>query len=371
MMNRKTTKPLKIFLLGARSSIHLVKWANGLSDLGHNVILASHHQGGDPLNSDVQYIKLPFRGAKGYLLNVTALKKALKKHKPDLLHIHYATGYGLLGTLSGYRPRMVSVWGSDIYNFPQQSLLHKKIVFKVLSSAQLIGSTSQAMADEVIKTYPILRHKLRVTPFGVDPNQFRLMKEQTAVANTFVIGTVKALSPNYGIDILIKGYAHFKKELQSRGSTIKTQLLIAGDGPQKGELVSLCHKLNIENEVEFRGWVSHQDVPKIINEMDVFVAMSHSESFGVAVVEASACAKPVIVSRSGGLPEVVEHGKTGFVLEDSSPENLSSCLLKLTEDNELAQQMGGEGRQRVLRRYSWDKSLGVMQNAYHQTLKRT
>jgi L-malate glycosyltransferase len=372
MMNRKTTKPLKIFLLGARSSIHLVKWANGLDALGHNVVIASHHTlQGDPLNSRVEVISLPFKGAKGYILNLFALKQALRDIQPDIFHVHYATGYGLLGTMTGYQPRMVSVWGSDIYNFPHKSILHKSLLGQILASAQIIGSTSNAMAVETLKTYPELKDKLRVTPFGVDTNQFKPLVTGPNNTNNFVIGTVKSLSPKYGIDLLIRGFAHFKNELKRMQSSLNIKLLIAGDGPQKSELMALSKELGIEEGVEFRGLVSHQDVPQTINEMDLFVALSqeHSESFGVAVVEASACAKPVVVSNYGGLPEVVEHNKTGFVLDDTSPQNLATYFLKFINDPISCHNMGQSGRRLVLDNYSWQASLKAMLEAYLELLR--
>ena len=81
-----------------------------------------------------------------YFRFLPKLKLILKRFKPDILHAHYASSYGLIGALSNYRPFIVSVWGSDIYSFPKEGLLKRKILQFVLKKSDVICSTSYAMA---------------------------------------------------------------------------------------------------------------------------------------------------------------------------------------------------------------------------------
>ena len=116
---------MKVLLLGGANSIHTLRWANGLAGKGVEVHLASIHPLQDELDSAVKFYRLPYSSPAGYVLAAPCLKRLLKKIKPDLMNAHYATGYGLLARLSGFKPTLLSVWGSDVYEFPKKSLIHK------------------------------------------------------------------------------------------------------------------------------------------------------------------------------------------------------------------------------------------------------
>ena len=99
----------------------------------------------------------------------------------------------------------------------------------------------------------------------------------------------------------------------------------------------------------------------------MYVALSRSESFGVAVIEASACGLPVVVSNVGGLPEVVEQGVTGFIVPPEDPAAAADALEQLLASKELRERMGSAGRDRVERLYAWeacvDRQIAVLRSA--------
>ncbi|MEY4927561.1 MAG: hypothetical protein RI894_1997, partial [Bacteroidota bacterium] len=105
-----------------------------------------------------------------YLKVIPYLTQVIKTFKPDVLHAHYATSYGLLGALSRKHPFMISVWGSDIYDFPHEGFLNKYIIKYNLSRADLIGSTSKVMKKETERYAP--NKPIFVTPFGIDSRVF-------------------------------------------------------------------------------------------------------------------------------------------------------------------------------------------------------
>src|SRR3546814_7786428 len=100
----------------------------------------------------------------------------------------------------------------------------------------------------------------------------------------------------------------------------------------------------------------------MLRQFHIYVAVSRddSESFGVAIIEASACGLPVIVSDAGGLPEVVDHESTGLVIPRDSPSDLARAIVRLALDAPLRQRMGGAGRPRVERHYEWSGCVGGM-----------
>jgi L-malate glycosyltransferase len=353
---------MKIVLLGSANCIHTARWANGLAARGVQVHLISAHDNTHDLDSRVQLYILNTQAPLGYFINVFEVKRLLKKLQPDLMNAHYATGYGLLARLAGFQPTLLSVWGSDVYDFPEKSFLHRWMLKGNLQAATGIGSTSHCMAR---KTDEIFKHPhMFITPFGIDQNRF----SYKAIARPnvkLVIGTIKTLSSKYGIDTLIEAFA-----LVVRDHTGPDQLVleITGGGPDLKSLRALAVSLDVEKQVIFHGEVSHDRVPLLINHLDIYVALSRLESFGVAILEASACEKPVVVSDADGLQEVTVDRETGFVVPKDNPQAAADAISKLIKNETLRHQMGRAGRSHVLTHYSWDRSLDMMLDTYNKVI---
>ena len=352
---------LKIALLAARSSIHTTRWANSMSQRGHEVHLIASEKVGPTLDSRVIFHHLQFPAPFGYFINTWNLKKLLATIQPDILHSHYISGYGTLANLSGFQPRISSVWGTDIYEFPNKSPIHKSLVKANLKNSRWVASTSKAMAAQTLKVCPEISQKISVTPFGIELDKFSTSSEKQRI---FTVGTVKSLEKRYGIDILLKGFNLFKKSMPN----FATQLLIVGDGSKKAELQEMAKKLNLDNSVVFTGAKKHEEVPQYLSKMDVYCALSRAESFGVAVLEASASGRPVVVSRVGGLPEVVEQGETGYIIDEESPQQLADKLMELAKNPDLLRKMGQRGRQWVETQYNWQDNVEQMENLYHKVI---
>jgi glycosyltransferase involved in cell wall biosynthesis len=208
--------------------------------------------------------------------------------------------------------------------------------------------------------------EIHVTPFGIDLLKFKKMKVDSIFPpETIVVGTVKTLSSKYGIDYLIRAF----KIVKENNSDLSLKLMIVGEGEDKIKLVNLCENLNISGDVIFVGKVNNDLVPNYINMMDIYVALSISESFGVAIVEASACEKPVVVSNVGGLPEVVDNIKTGFVVKSKNPEEAANAIEKLILSEELRLKMGISGREKVKSLYNWDENVSLVFSIYKGVLK--
>jgi glycosyltransferase involved in cell wall biosynthesis len=352
---------MNIAFLGGYNSIHTVRWVNEMADRGHNVYLITMHLGKEKLNSNIKIFKLPFNAPIGYYLNVWSLKELLYQIKPDILNTHYASGYGTLARLSGFKPNLLSAWGSDIFDFPYKSSLNFKIIHKNLQEADRIAVTSKIMKQQIEKLYKPYK-EIAVTPFGVDCEKFRSMHVEKE-RNKIVIGTVKKMAPEYGIATLIRAFALVKSRVKK-----DIELVLVGGGPQEEELKKIAQNLKIDTCVKFIGEVSHCEVPKWLNVFDIYVALSESESFGVAIIEASACGIPVVVSDAGGLAEVVVDGVTGFIVERNNPRIAADKIQMLIENEKLRKTMGEAGRSFVLKNYEWKENADRMELLYKEII---
>lgn len=365
---------MKIVLLAPASSIHTIRWANGLSQMGVDVHIISQHSPSDKLSPDVKLHLLPNKGSLGYFLIAPAVKKLLKKIQPDIVNAHYASGYGTTARLVNYRPWLLSVWGSDVYDFPYKSPLHKYLVKKNLMAANKIASTSHCMAIQTKKIAPKVTD-IAITPFGVDMNIFKEAKpESINDVKNIVIGTVKTMAPKYGVDTLIHAFKllHNKLSIKSPSIANKLFLRLVGGGPQTDDLKKLANTLKISERVLFIGQVPHTQVPVELSKLDIYVALSRfdSESFGVAIIEAGAAYRPVVVSNVGGLPEVTIENKTGFIVPKEDPQAAADALEKLVLNTQSRVNMGVSAREHVEKNYSWDICIKTMLQTYQSILSK-
>lgn len=363
---------MKIAFLAAASSIHTVRWVNAMSERGHEVHLITMHESElDKINENIVIHKLNIKPPLGYYLNCLKLKKILREIKPDILNTHYASGYGTLSRLVNFKPTLLSVWGSDVFDFPYESKLKEKILRKNLKSASQIASTSWVMKEQA-KKFVEPKLDIAVTPFGVDMEKFKQM-QQYRDENYITIGTVKRIEEIYGTRYILEGVSKLIKKLYENELKIvarKIRVLIVGEGTQRKEMESLSENLGIKSITSFVGAVSHNEVPKYLNKIDIYCAPSIRESFGVAILEASACELSVIVSDVDGLPEVVEHNQTGYIVKAKDSNQIAEKLFELVLDKEKRIFLGKNGRLFVQKKYDWGKNVLLMESVYKNLIDK-
>ncbi len=364
---------MKVLLLSDTYSEHTEKWALGLANSGVQIGLFSFNKASyewhqhknitvffEPskkINAESTFTKL------SYIKYVSILKKIIKHFKPDILHAHYATSYGLIGALSGFHPFILSVWGSDVYDFPKKSKIHKKVFQYNLNRANVLMSTSHIMKEEVAK---YTKKEILVTPFGVDTNVF-YKKQVVKEDNVFYIGTIKPIEEKYGIIHIIDA----AKILQERFPSQAFKFLLIGPG-NLDFYKKIIDEKNLNSIFEVTGRVPFAEISHYHNLLDVFlnVSIDDSESFGVAAVEAMACQKPLVVSNVGGLMEVVNHGEFGLVIKKEDPNELANAIEKIMNNYSYYTELGSKAREHVLKNYDWQNNLNNMLNVYKELTEK-
>jgi len=357
---------MKILLVAPASNIHTQRWANGLAGRGLEVHVASIHPPLQGYSEGVHIHSLPSWKGVGYIFAAPLLQRISREIQPDIINAHYATGYGTLARLAKCSPLVLSVWGSDVYDFPLKSSIHRWWLRRNIAAAHKLASTSNAMAIHTMQFCHGPR-SIAITPFGIDVGCF--FPASRVDDGVIRIGTIKTLLPKYGIDTLLNAFAILHSRVEQELAA-RLRLDIAGEGQQRQELEQLAKNLGISEITTFAGRIPHQEVPARLATYDVYVALSRldSESFGVAILEASACGLPVVVSNVDGLSEVVKDGQTGIVVPRENPNLAADALEKLLRDPQFARAMGQAGCAHVERNYSWESSLDTMIEVYRSTL---
>jgi sugar transferase (PEP-CTERM/EpsH1 system associated) len=240
--------------------------------------------------------------------------------------------------------------------FIQRCLL--RTVHRVLSVSE---THRRRLADSTGFPY----EKIKPIPNGVDVSLFsprpaekqRLRLDLGLESTPIYIGTVANLRP-------VKNHAFLLRV----GSRIcrtheDVRFVFAGDGPLKSQLVTLAEDLGIRAKVRFLG--TQADIPKVLNALDIFVLPSLSEGMPNAVLEAMACSLPVVATRVGGIPELIEDGNTGILVSSNDERQLETILEDLLRYDTKRRALGEKGRQRVLECFRLDKMVNEYQDLYH------
>lgn len=358
---RSTERPvakMHILFLANASSIHTVRLVEEIGKKGHRVSLVTCSDHFNESLSNCDQYELPFKARWyfGYIANAIHLKLLEKQLKPDVASVHYASGYGTLARLGRLNRVALSVWGSDVFRFPDRSRLHRSLLLANLKSASAVVSTSNVMADRVRELLASPEMRVAITPFGVNPIQFWKEDKRLTHDSSLVLGVIKSLKGIYGHRFLLKALFKVNQILRSTDEP-RLKLKIFGSGIELERLKIQTHELGLGDSVEFMGEISNSEVPAALSQLDIFVAPSLEESFGVAVVEAMAAGLPVVVSDAPGLTEVVRHGVDGLVTRRGDSDSLADAILKLAKDRSMRQAFGRSGQLRVRMEYDFSKNI--------------
>ena len=299
------------------------------------------------------------------------LKTALVARRCDLIHAHWVLS-GLVALCSQQavrRPYVLSLRGSDA----NVGLNSKGLVKWVLG---LVGRRSDALisVSQVIDA-AVRRERYTDDPLllenGVDMDVYRPLdgqghREHLGLPDgARVIVSVGNLVAMKGYDILISALPEIAE------SNPNAFLVLIGDGQERERLMAQAASQGLEDRVRFTGYLPPNEVPAWLNVADVFVLPTLSEGRPNVVLEAMACGRPVVATRVGGIPEIVEDGRTGFLVEPRQPRQLAERISILLGDRDLGQKMGRAGRQTLIDRgLTWDHHVDRLVEIYEDVLRR-
>lgn len=211
-----------------------------------------------------------------------------------------------------------------------------------------------ARADRLVAVSPVSLadghpHTVRISP-GVDTDLFTPGEPASRRPRTIVyVGRIDRSSAWKGFDVLVRAFALLAPDLP------EARLRLVGDGDALPGLLALAAELGVADRVETTGALRGEALVNAVRTASVLVLPSlvEAESFGMALVEAMACATPVVGSEIGGIPYVIEDGETGLLVPPGDPAALAAACAKLLADGALADRMGAAGRRTAQERYHW------------------
>jgi len=298
---------------------------------------------------------------------VLQLAKIMKERGIDIVHCqrHKPTVYGALAAyMAGRHLKVIShVRGLNRARRFRRRLLNR-ILFRRISR---IIAVSNAVRDDIVRTNLMSSPDKVVTIYnGIDVKAFMdspLTREEVRTQlglpdrDAFVYGTVGRLAETKGQGVLLRAFARVNAKYP------KSWLVFAGKGRLESELRALSAKLNINERVLFLGY--RNDIPDVLKAYDAFVLPSIAEGLPGALLEAMTTGIPVIASRVGGVPEILDDPSLGIMVSPSSMDELASAMERLYKMDEMRRNMIGEVlKERVLEEFTKEKMISAISKEY-------
>lgn len=324
-------------------------------------------------------VALKIERSWGDLLFCPSIFNAMSKTSFDLVHAHtprklFAESVALYKLFSRRKfPYIVSIrlLNTSLTGFWKglTDAYQRLVEANVFRYAKFVVVQSEFNKKFVAHNFKIAPEKIQILPNGVDAKIFDPDRMQ---ANN----TRKKLGLE-GKDVILfsgrltgqKGVFHLLRALQLVKKNMSNfVLLLAGDGPQEQMLRELSSRLGIQQDVVFLGKISHKDMPDLYSVADIFVLPSLSESFPNVMLEAMAMRKPIIITKVGVVPEILDSYKTAILVEPASPVELADAIIELETDKGLASKIGQEARALVCKKFTWERVLDQTMRMYEAAL---
>jgi L-malate glycosyltransferase len=365
-----------ICYLANAASVHTVRWLNYFADKDWSIHLITWHKPSaeNPvLNSKITVHKIIF--APHYAALYLALPEILfliAKIRPDILHGHYLSHFGMLaglfGRLTGFKPIIVSAWGSDI--LIGANGFKKFLIKQVLKTADCVHCDGSNV-ERILLEWGVEKKKLNLIRFGVDTLLFSpTIKSQNStdslctISSPFVIST-RSLNLLYDVETFIKAIPIVRRVFP------EIKYVIIGQGSEQKNLVKLVHLLGISECTRFLGFIPNYQIPDFLTLSDIYVSTSTSDSgLASSTAEAMSCGVPVIISDVGDNSEWVNEGKNGLIFPVGDSEALASKIIYLLSNSQLKKNIGIAGRQTILNKFSWEKEMAKVDTIYSELIER-
>jgi glycosyltransferase involved in cell wall biosynthesis len=282
-----------------------------------------------------------------------------------LIHAHEfsAIVYGwLVSRLAGV-PFVGTIHGKNYF----WEKLRRRVAYRIIARTGRLVAVSEDLKRFTVDKVGIPVSRVQVIYNGVEPGLpvsdaeiDRCRTDLGLGAGDLVIGTVGSLYPVKGHQYLLEAMPAVLKQFPN------SVLLLIGRGDLEVSLKDQAKRLGIEERVRFLGM--RHDVPKLLAVMDVFVLPSLSEGLSMALLEAMVSGKPVVATRVGGNPELVNHGQTGLLVNSEDAQDLAGSLITILNDRTMLQEFGQAGADRVLRHFSMDQMVRKYRDLYGHLL---
>lgn len=285
------------------------------------------------------------------------LRRMLRDLRPDIVHTYNigAIDTALCARLAGVRRVIHAEHGRDASDPHGRSVKYRWMRRALSPAINVFVAVSEDLSTWLAKDVGIPQKKIRVIYNGIDTEQYHPEgheassgAESFAPRGSMVIGSVGRLDSVKAYDVLLQAFA----QVSQSDVTIDPRLVLVGDGPERAALEYRIHKLGLASRVWMAG--ERDDVPRLLQVLDVYVCSSIAEGMALTIIEAMASGLPVIATQVGGNPELVVSQETGTLVPPGDPDALAQALASGLGQPDMLHKQGRAGRKRAQAHFSVD-----------------
>jgi len=295
-----------------------------------------------------------------WMRTINRLIQIIQGRKIDLIHSN-GSRPTIYGGIAARLTKIPLIWHVRIAD--SDRLLDKllaRLAVRIIVVSKAVGRRFNWLKDKENKV-AVIYNGIDLEKFNPAVNGKKIRKEFHLSLDTPLVGIVGRLD-------WYKGHQYFLQAAKKVAEAIPdTHFLIVGDGEYRKRLENLRKKLGLNENVVFTG--NREDIPQILADIDIFALSSVSEGFGRSAAEAMACAKPVVATKVGSLPELVDDGITGSLVLPKNSNALAEAIITLLQNKEKAQRMGHAGRKRVEKMFSLQQNIRQTGEIYEEILQ--
>jgi glycosyltransferase involved in cell wall biosynthesis len=357
---------MKICYLADGQSIHTKRWCDHFSELGHTIHLITFRDTKIE-NIKVHYINTGNISSAGgnwkVLLKVGEIKKILSNIRPDIVHAHYATSYGIAGALTGYHPYIITALGSDILISAKNSFIYQTLVKYALKKADWITAMAEHM-KKVIVEFGIDQQKVTTVMFGIDPAVFNHNNRKVS-EEKFIITSTRNFEPVYNIPLLLNALNLIHEKIPN------LSVHLIGDGSQRDHLQKMTADLGLKDLITFHGKITQNKIARILNQSHVFVTSSLSDGNNVSLNEAMACGAISLATDIPANRDWVKNDINGFLVPTDKPEILADKILYVYNNyTELEKKTIPFNDKIISEKALWPVNMALVENKYRELTQR-
>jgi glycosyltransferase involved in cell wall biosynthesis len=284
-----------------------------------------------------------------FISNLLQLVWFLRSRRIDIINLHYPTDhcvyFAICRRLLPVR-LVTSVHGRDAFYQERPKDRYSRAFKFVIQSSDLTILPSDAYRRKLVEAFPSMQNRAIFIHNGINPAQFSPAGDgRRATGRNRYILCVAELQEYKAIDVLLRAAAPLLTSDRS------LTLVLAGDGPLRADLEALASTLGIRRQTMFLGTQGAPEIARLLHGCETMVLPSRMEPFGIALIEAMACKAPVVATKVGGIPEIVEHETSGILVEPENPEALTAGLCRVLTDQNLRKRIVANGYSRVMERF--------------------
>jgi L-malate glycosyltransferase len=381
--------PLRIAVLGDMEGLHTRRWLAYFVERGHDMHAISFYrprtelpgvtlhvlseraapsaagEGDAEDNASLTRRRLP----PGLLRFVHALRyrraglgRVVSEIAPDIFHAHYAVEHGFYGALTGYRPYIISAWGSDLL-VESYKLLGRRIATWALRRADLVTANDASLYRRAI-ALGVPPERAAVVHLGIDRLFLeagqRSMNLAAASGAAPLVISDRALEPLYNIDMVLRAFAGLHQRLPA------ARLVLAGDGSERGRLEALAQDLALGEVVQFLGRLDAQTLAVKLAEAQVYVSVPTSDSLALSNLEAMAAGAFPVVSDLPSMDGWITHGVNGLRVAPRDQTSLSNALFEALTNETLRRSAVEPNRSRVEHEGLRERNMLLMERHYYR-----